>query len=114
MSPRPVTPTARRRLSASLTRYRVIAYVVGTGLLLLVLIAMPLKYFADSPGMVAVVGTAHGFLFLVYVLAAVDLSFRARFSLVKAVLVIVAGTIPFFSFVAERKVSAELRSEKRV
>ena len=100
MTSRTVTPAARRRLSASLTRYRVLAYVVGTGLLLLVLVAMPLKYFADSPGMVAVVGTAHGFLFLVYVLAAVDLAFRARFSLVRSVLVIVAGTIPFFSFVA--------------
>jgi integral membrane protein len=111
---RPTTPAARRRLAASLLRYRVIAYIVGTGLLLLVLVAMPLKYFADSPGMVAVVGTAHGFLFLVYILAAVDLSFRARFSLVKGVLVIVAGTIPFFSFVAERKVTAELRREGRV
>ena len=110
----PPTPAAKRRLAASLLRYRVLAYVVGTGLLLHVLVAMPLKYFADSPGMVAVVGTAHGFLFLVYVLTAMDLAFRARFSLLRAVLVIVAGTIPFFSFVAERKVTADLRRDHRV
>lgn len=111
---RPATPASKRRLAASLLRYRVLAYIVGTGLLLLVLVAMPLKYFADSPGMVAVVGTAHGFLFLVYVLAAIDLAIRARWSPVRAVLVLVAGTIPFLSFVAERKVTADLRRDARV
>jgi integral membrane protein len=101
-------------VSAALTRYRVLAYVVGVGLLILVLVAMPLKYFADSPGLVAVVGPLHGFLFFVYVLTALDLAVRARWSPVKAVLVLVAGTIPFVSFVAERKVTADMRRHHRV
>jgi integral membrane protein len=99
------------RVSAALTRYRVLAYIVGVGLLLLVLVAMPLKYFADSPGMVAVVGTLHGFLFLVYVLTALDLAVRARFSPVWTVAVLVAGTIPFLSFVAERRVTRDVRAQ---
>ena len=98
-------------MAAALTRYRVLAYIVGVGLLLLVLVAMPLKYFADSPGMVAVVGTAHGFLFLVYVLTALDLAVRARFSLVWTVAVLLAGTIPFLSFVAERRVTRDVRAQ---
>ncbi|MDQ1630573.1 MAG: hypothetical protein QOC80_545 [Frankiaceae bacterium] len=105
---------SRSSVSAALTRYRVLAYIVGVGLLLLVLVAMPLKYFADSPGMVAVVGTAHGFLFLFYVLAALDLAVRARFTLVRTFLVVVAGTSPFLSFVAERKVTEDLRHRQRV
>ena len=93
-------------MRASLVFYRVLAYTVGVGLIILVLIAMPLKYFADAPTLVAIVGPLHGFLYMVYLVAAVNLAFRSRWSPVKTVLVMLAGTIPFLSFVAERKVTA--------
>jgi integral membrane protein len=48
----------------ALTRYRIMAYVTGVGLVLLVCVAMPLKYFADSPGMVHVIGMLHGYLYI--------------------------------------------------
>ena len=100
-------------MRASLLFYRVLAYVVGVGLIILVLVGVPLKYLADSPDVVAVVGPMHGFLYMVYLLAAVNLAFRARWSPVKTVLVMLAGTIPFLSFVAERKVTAgELAREE--
>ena len=91
----------------SLLFYRVLAYTVGVGLVILVLVAVPLKYFADSPTLVAIVGPLHGFLYMVYLVAAVNLAFRSRWSPVKTVLVMLAGTIPFVSFVAERKVTAD-------
>ena len=94
-------------MRASLLFYRVLAYVVGVGLVVLVLVGVPLKYLADSPGVVAVVGPLHGFLYMVYLVATVNLAFRARWSPVKTVLVMLAGTIPFLSFVAERKVTAD-------
>ena len=53
-------------MRASLLFYRVLAYVVGVGLIILVLVGVPLKYLADSPGVVAVVGPMHGFLYMVY------------------------------------------------
>ena len=94
-------------MKASLLFYRVLAWVVGVGLVILVLVGVPLKYLADSPDVVAVVGPMHGFLYMVYLLATVNLAFRARWSPVKTVLVMLAGTIPFLSFVAERKVTAD-------
>ena len=94
-------------MKASLLFYRILAYVVGVGLIILVLVGVPLKYLADSPGVVTVVGPMHGFLYMVYLLATVNLAFRARWSPVKTVLVMLAGTIPFLSFVAERKVTAD-------
>jgi integral membrane protein len=100
-------------MSSALRFYRTLAYVVGVGLLVLVLVAMPLKYFADRPALVAIVGPLHGFLYMVYLVAAVNLAFRARWSPVKTVLVMLAGTIPFVSFVAERKVTEEARAEVR-
>ena len=99
-----VTPAVR----AALKRYRVIAYVVGVMLLVLVFVAMPLKYLGDDPSAVDVVGPLHGFLYVIYLLGAFDLARRVQWSLGRMVMVALAGTIPFLSFYAERKVSHEL------
>ena len=92
-------------MESALTRYRVMAYVTGVVLLILVFVAMPLKYAAGSPGAVAVVGPIHGFLYIVYVLVAADLARRGRWGLTTTVLLLIAGTVPFLSFVMERRVS---------
>jgi integral membrane protein len=107
-------PTVSPKLRAALGRYRVMAYVVGVMLLLLVAVAMPIKYIGHEDGPVAVIGTAHGFLYAVYLLAAFDLALRARWTAIGTVLVLLAGTVPFFSFVAERKVTRKTRAGQRV
>lgn len=91
---------------SALTRFRVIAYVVGTGLIILVLVGVPLQIWAHSKAVVAIVGPLHGFLYIVYLLLTLDLARRIRMNPVVMILVMLAGTIPFLSFVAERKVSA--------
>lgn len=98
------------KVVAAMRRYRVGAYVVGVGLLVLVLVAMPLKYFADQPLLVAIVGPIHGFLYMGYLALTADLGVKARWPVGKLLLVALAGTIPFVSFVAERKVTAPLRA----
>ncbi|MEV6487440.1 DUF3817 domain-containing protein [Actinoplanes sp. NPDC051633] len=92
-------------MQGALTRYRIIAWIVGVVLIVLVVIGMPLKYLADNDAVVAGVGPAHGFLFILYVLATFDLGRRLRWPLPRMVLIMLAGTIPFLSFWAERKVS---------
>ncbi|MEV6632343.1 DUF3817 domain-containing protein [Actinoplanes sp. NPDC051470] len=92
-------------MQGALTRYRIIAYIVGVVLIVLVLVGMPLKYLADNDTVVAGVGPAHGFLFILYVLATFDLGRRAQWPLSRMLLVMLAGTIPFLSFWAERKVT---------
>lgn len=92
-------------MQGALTRYRVIAWIVGVVLLVLVLVGMPLKYLADNPSVVAVVGPVHGFLFMVYLALTFDLARRADWAFPRMILVMAAGTIPFLSFWAERKVS---------
>ena len=99
---------SERAPRAALTRFRVMAYVVGVWLVLLVLVAMPLKYLTDSPTLVEIVGPVHGFLYMAYLATALDVAFRARWSAVRTVLVMLAGTVPFLSFYAERKVTREL------
>lgn len=92
-------------MQGALTRYRIIAYIVGVVLIVLVLVGMPLKYLADNDTVVAGIGPAHGFLFILYVLATFDLGRRAHWPLTRMLLVMLAGTIPFLSFWAERKVT---------
>ena len=103
-SQQPLTPAVR----GALIRYRVIAWVVGVMLLLLVFVAMPLKYFADNPSAMDVIGPLHGFLYMVYLVGTFDLFRRVRWSFPRLVLMALAGTIPFLSFYAERKTSHEL------
>ena len=85
------------------------AYVVGVLLVLLVCVAVPLKYAADRPELTTVLGIAHGYLYALLLLAIADLWRRRRFPLRVVVLVALAGTVPFLSFVAERAVSARVR-----
>ncbi len=94
----------------ALTRFRVIAYVVGVCLLVLALVAMPLKYLAGSPTLVETIGPVHGFLYVLYLLATLDLGLRCRWGVGRMVLVALAGTVPFLSFAAERRVTRAVRA----
>ncbi len=98
-------------MTAALMRFRVVAYIVGVFLLLLMFVAMPFKYFADQPMFVAIIGPVHGFIYMVYLVAAFDLAVRAKWPFVRTVLVLLAGTIPVMSFVAERKATSWVRQQ---
>lgn len=92
-------------MKSALLRYRVIAWVVGVFLIVLTLVGMPLKYLANDESVVAVVGPAHGFLYMGYLVLAADLALRARWRPRFTALILLAGTVPFLSFVAERVVT---------
>jgi integral membrane protein len=95
-------------MRAALLRYRVMAYVVGVGLLILVLVGVPLQYGADIPGVAAVVGPIHGFLYIVYLATAFDLARRARLTLLQVAAMVGAGFLPFLAFVVERKMTRKV------
>jgi integral membrane protein len=90
---------------AALLAYRAMAYITGTGLIVLVCFAVPEKYIWDNDQPVAIVGTLHGFLYMIYVVCSLVLAERYRWRPLRALLVALAGTIPFVSFYAERKVT---------
>ena len=92
-------------MSGALTRYRLIAYVVGVVLILLMVVGMPMKYLFSNAIVVETIGPAHGFLYMVYLVAAFDLARRAGWSLGRILAIMLAGTVPFVSFWAERVVT---------
>lgn len=105
---KPVTQPASK-IRGALMRYRVLAWVTGLWLLLLV-VELILKYGfgVDSLDFVPVV---HGWIYVVYLAMTVDLAIRVRWPVGKTVLTLIAGTIPFLSFYFEHIRTREVRAQ---
>ena len=84
--------------------FRYAGWLEGGSYLLLLLVAMPLKYVYGEPGMVRVVGMAHGLLFLSYVGLAFAMSRREGWPVKKLAGAFVASLLPFGPFVFEQRV----------
>ena len=105
---------SEQAIAAALQRYRVMATVVGVLLVLLFVVAMPLKYLAGIPQPVTILGTAHGWLYALFFLSTVDLALRAKWTARGTIVSLVLGTVPFLSFVGERMVTRKMRAGVRV
>jgi integral membrane protein len=81
------------------------AYTTGVVLATSCLFGFSFWPWAVSKPVAGIMWTAHGYLYMVYLVTAFMLALRARWSLPKTVLVMLAGTIPLMSFVAERRVT---------
>jgi integral membrane protein len=88
-------------MEKALARFKFIAYVAGV-VLILFTIEITLKY----SGILEIPWFAqlHGIVYMVYVVIAFDMSRRAKLSLRETFLVLIAGTIPVMSFVAESRI----------
>lgn len=88
-------------------RMRLIGMVEGVSFLLLMGVAMPLKYLAGFPEAVKWTGWLHGILFMGYCLAIFAALVGGRISFGKSVLAFVASLIPFGPFLIDRKLAGE-------
>ena len=84
--------------------FRKIAIAEGISFLVLLGIAMPLKYFADYPKAVLVVGWIHGLLFISYMIAGLDVKATYRWNFKKTFTAVVAALIPFGPFILDKKI----------
>ena len=113
-------------MTAALTRYRVMAFVVGILLVILVLVGLPLHYgylllpdtlpeggraWQLGADISQYLGVAHGWLYLIFVIMAFLLSRKAGWDLQFTLVTLVCGTVPILSFWAERRATARVRAE---
>jgi integral membrane protein len=96
--------------SRALPVFRFFAYATGIALLLLV-VAMVAKYVGDDDRWVPLVAPLHGWLYVGYVVSAFIVAGKLRWSLFRTIALLLAGTIPLASFVAERKVMEQVRRQ---
>ncbi|QJX47368.1 DUF3817 domain-containing protein [Hymenobacter taeanensis] len=90
-----------------LGRLRVVGFLEGVSFLVLLGIAMPLKYAFGEPAAVRLVGMAHGVLFVLYVLLVIQVSIERSWSWRKALLALVVSVVPLGTFWAEKKLFQE-------
>ncbi len=105
-----IEPAQIPAIQGALLRYRVMAYLVGVLLVVLVLVGMPLKYFADNGTVVTWTGVPHGWLYMVLIITAYDLGRRVNWPWGRLILIALAGTVPFLSFVAEHYARKDVRA----
>jgi integral membrane protein len=103
-------------VDGALKRYRVMAYVTGSFLLLLTVVTA-VKYIGQYGfdwkndgfwGVATLIGITHGWIFMVYVLACADLWRRMKWELKRLLTMVLGGVVPAMSFVMERRVSREV------
>lgn len=103
-------------MSGALLRFRIMAWVTGILLAALSVFGLPAKYLfglADDGiiGAAYSIGwIAHGWLYILYVVTGLDISFRMRFSVGRTLAVLIAGTIPFASFFADHLVAKSVHA----
>lgn len=93
----------------SITLLRTVGLAEGASFLALLLVAMPVKYFAGLPIFVQIVGALHGGLFLLYLVTAL-LAFRLnQWSFGKLAKIVAASLIPAGPFLIDRQLRDEAR-----
>lgn len=94
-------------MKTSISIVRAIGLLEGTSYLLLLFVAMPLKYVFGEPVAVKLVGSAHGALFVLYVVVAILASRKLRWTMRKLASVVLAAVLPFGPFVIDRQLQRD-------
>lgn len=96
-------------MSGALQRFRVMAVVVGVGLLVLCA-GIVVRYGFGHPGFSQAYSPVHGLLYMAYLASVLDLGRRARWPVARLLGVALAGAVPLLSFYVEQRV---VRAEQR-
>lgn len=88
---------------SALKFFRTIAIAEGISFLILLFIAMPLKYIADQPLAVKYTGWAHGILFVLYMYALLKVWMEWKWEIKKVMMAFIASLLPFGTFYFDNK-----------
>jgi integral membrane protein len=93
-------------------RLRVIAFLEGCSLLILVFIAMPIKYLLNMPEATKAIGLVHGVLFIVFIVATIVISILQKWNMGRVLMVMASSVLPFGTFYVDRKILSKLPDGK--
>lgn len=92
--------------AALLHRLRLVGLLEGVTLLLLLLVAVPLKHAAGLPQAVSVIGPIHGLVFILYAVTLIEAISAGGWTRRAAVLAVLACLLPFGTFLNDRRLRA--------
>ncbi len=93
--------------NTALGRLRMMGIAEGISYLVLLFIAMPIKYMAGNPEVVLYVGWVHGLLFMLYLLALITVKINREWKLTKTAIAFLASLIPFGTFILDKSLRKE-------
>lgn len=103
--------SGQRRYDVVLTplrQLRLIAFIEGVSFLVLLFVAMPLKYIAGFPLAVRIVGSIHGVLFIAFVVLLIRVSIGRGWPFRRSLLAFVSAIVPFGTFVFDASLRREI------
>ncbi len=83
--------------------FRVVSFLEGTSYLLLLFVAVPIKYWMNDPQYVKLLGMPHGLLFVTYLVIAFLIKSELKWNNKTLGVVILASVIPFGTFYVDKK-----------
>ena len=83
--------------------FRIISFLEGVSYLLLLFIAVPIKYFNGDASYVKLLGMPHGILFMLYIVLAIVLKKQMKWSMQTLGIVLLASILPFGTFYVDKK-----------
>lgn len=92
-------------------RFKWISFIEGLSLLILLFIAMPLKYMFDEPSAVTYVGWIHGLLFLIYIYLVFPTASSLKWEFGRTFFALFASILPFGPFIFDRNLKKSQKVE---
>ncbi len=89
--------------SEMLKLFRVVGYLEGLSYILLLFVAVPVKYTMGNPALVKALGMPHGILFVLYLILAANLSTEHEWPKKRLLLAFIASLLPFGTFIFDHK-----------
>ncbi|MGY4386037.1 integral membrane protein [Pedobacter sp. UYP24] len=102
-------------LKTQVGRLRLIGFLEGISLLILIFIAVPMKHFYKNPSLVSNMGPIHGMLFLLFIFYTISVGVEEKWKFsVTTWKVLIACIIPFGTFYIDRHILKKAQQEKLV
>ena len=83
--------------------FRVIAFFEGVSYILLLFIAVPIKYVFDDPTYVKMLGMPHGVLFMIYIIFSFIVNIKLKWNMKELFIILIASLVPLGTFYVDRK-----------
>ena len=90
--------------------YRLTAFLEGVSYILLLLIAVPIKYLLNETLFVKILGMPHGILFIIYILFSIIAKIKYNWNFRKFLIISIASLVPFGTFYIDKKYLMKLNS----
>lgn len=101
-------------LNTNIGRLRIIGFFEGISLLILIFIAMPMKYIYGNPALVKIIGQLHGILFLLFVFNTLSVGVEQKWRFKDTTWkVLLACVVPFGTFYIDNKILSKIPMEEK-